>query len=78
MDFLILPYFVSIWGCSSVGRASQWHCEGRRFESDQLHHFLNSFQAEVVEWQTRMIQVHVPQGVGVQVPLSAPSPIYPL
>lgn len=26
------------WGCSSVGRASALHAEGRRFESSQLHH----------------------------------------
>jgi hypothetical protein len=24
--------------------------------------------AQVVEWQTRMLEVHVPKGVGVQVP----------
>ena len=28
--------------------------------------------ASVVEWQTRMIQVHMPRGVGVQVPPDAP------
>ena len=27
-----------IWGCSSVGRALQSHCRGRRFDSVQLHH----------------------------------------
>jgi hypothetical protein len=27
-----------------------------------------SFIAQVVEWQTRMLEVHVPQGVRVQVP----------
>ena len=48
------------WGCSSVGRASQWHCGGRRFEPDQLHHLQFWARAEVVKWQTRMIQVHVP------------------
>ncbi len=26
------------WGLSSVGRAPQWHCGGRRFESCRLHH----------------------------------------
>ena len=26
------------WGCSSVGRASGWHSEGRRFDPVQLHH----------------------------------------
>ena len=26
------------------------------------------FRAQVVKWQTRMIQVHVPRGMGVQVP----------
>src|SRR6185312_5538048 len=25
------------WGHSSVGRALQWHCRGRRFDSDWLH-----------------------------------------
>lgn len=63
-----------MWGCSSAGRAPQWHCGGRQFEPDQLHHFpFFEMQAEVVEWQTRMIQVHVLRGVGVQVPSSAPN-----
>ena len=26
------------WGRSSVGRAPQWHCGGRKFESCRLHH----------------------------------------
>ena len=26
-----------IWGCSSVGRASEWHSEGRGFETHLLH-----------------------------------------
>ena len=28
-------------GCSSVGRALAWHARGRRFESDQLHQYLD-------------------------------------
>ena len=28
-------------GCSSVGRALAWHARGRRFESDQLHHYFS-------------------------------------
>ena len=31
------PY---LWGCSSVGRALEWHSRGRRFDPDQLHHLL--------------------------------------
>jgi hypothetical protein len=31
------PKVVSIWGCSSVGRASALQAEGRRFKSVQLH-----------------------------------------
>ena len=27
----------SVWGCSSVGRALEWHSRGRRFDPDQLH-----------------------------------------
>ena len=27
-----------MWGCSSSGRALQWHWRGREFESLQLHH----------------------------------------
>ena len=27
-----------VGGCSSVGRASGWHSEGRRFDPVQLHH----------------------------------------
>jgi hypothetical protein len=29
--------FFSVWGCSSVGRALEWHSRGRRFDPDQLH-----------------------------------------
>ena len=32
------------WGCSSVGRASGWHSEGRRFDPVQLHHFLQQLR----------------------------------
>ncbi len=37
--FLIRPvrWSESIWGRSSVGRAPQWHCGGRRFDPDRLH-----------------------------------------
>jgi|APCry1669191515_1035360.scaffolds.fasta_scaffold00010_11 hypothetical protein len=27
-----------VGGCSSVGRAPQWHCGGHRFDPGQLHH----------------------------------------
>ena len=27
------------WGCSAVGSASEWHSEGRGFDSHQLHIF---------------------------------------
>ena len=27
------------WGCSSVGRALEWHSRGRRFDPDHLHHY---------------------------------------
>ena len=29
-----------LWGCSSVGRAPEWHSGGRQFDSDQLHNKL--------------------------------------
>jgi putative endonuclease len=29
---------LNLWGCSSVGRALEWHSRGRRFDPDQLHH----------------------------------------
>ncbi len=29
-----ISYF---WGCSSVGRALEWHSRGRQFDPDQLH-----------------------------------------
>ena len=29
-------------GCSSVGRALEWHSRGRRFDPDQLHHIFLS------------------------------------
>ena len=39
-------------GRSSVGRAPQWHCGGRRFEPDRLHH-LNSVVKSIII-QTRV------------------------
>jgi|WetSurSiteA1Bulk_404760.scaffolds.fasta_scaffold02961_5 putative endonuclease len=30
-------FMQSSWGCSSVGRALEWHSRGRRFDPDQLH-----------------------------------------
>ena len=27
-----------MWGCSSAGRALEWHSRGRQFDPDQLHH----------------------------------------
>ena len=30
-------YFIRRWGCSSVGRALEWHSRGRRFDPVQLH-----------------------------------------
>ncbi len=32
-----VAYYLSLWGCSSVGRALAWHVRGRRFNPDQLH-----------------------------------------
>src|ERR1019366_3141188 len=29
------------WGCSSVGRALEWHSRGRRFDPVQLHHSIS-------------------------------------
>src|SRR5687768_9618614 len=29
------------WGCSSIGRALEWHSRGRRFDPDQLHQLPN-------------------------------------
>ena len=67
---------VSVRGRSSVGRAPQWHCGGRQFESDRLHQRDRVVSYDGApkwwNWQTRMIQVHVLHGVGVQVPPSAP------
>ena len=39
----------SFWGCSSVDRASDLHSEGRRFESDQLHHQFKRIRNEINE-----------------------------
>ena len=30
----------SLWGLSSVGRASALHAEGQEFESPNLHHYI--------------------------------------
>ncbi len=32
------------WGRSSVGRALQWHCRGRRFDSVRLHQLFQGFR----------------------------------
>ena len=34
-----IPQKAAIWACSAVGSALHSHCRGRRFESDQVHHF---------------------------------------
>ena len=31
-----------LWGCSSVGRALEWHSRGQGFDSPQLHQFLST------------------------------------
>jgi hypothetical protein len=31
---------LSVWGCSSIGRAFDWQSKGSGFESHQLHHIL--------------------------------------
>ncbi len=33
---------LNAWGCGAVGSASEWHSEGRGFESHQLHFFFES------------------------------------
>src|SRR5947207_5446022 len=42
-NFAALGALVSVlpaaWGCSSIGRAPEWHSGGRRFDPDQLHQF---------------------------------------
>jgi hypothetical protein len=38
-SFLKWHRFHGLWGRSSVGRAPQWHCGGRRFDPCRLHHF---------------------------------------
>ena len=34
-----IPQKAAMWACSAVGSALHSHCRGRRFESDQVHHF---------------------------------------
>ena len=35
---MLQPFLIS-WARSSVGRAPQWHCGGRQFDPDRVHHF---------------------------------------
>jgi hypothetical protein len=35
--YFVLCYFEFSWGCSSAGRAPEWHSGGRRFDPVQLH-----------------------------------------
>ena len=42
-NMLFYRAFTYTWGCSSVGRALEWHSRGRRFDPDQLHHFSSLF-----------------------------------
>ena len=37
-------YTLIFWGCSSVGRALEWHSRGRRFDPDQLHKDTNTYR----------------------------------
>ena len=39
--FLFAYIRFDFWGCSSVGRALEWHSRGQGFDSPQLHHFSN-------------------------------------
>lgn len=34
------------WGCSSVGRALEWHSRGQGFDSPHLHQILKQSPAE--------------------------------
>ena len=36
-----------MWGCSSVGRALEWHSRGQRFDPAQLHHRLSESRRKV-------------------------------
>ena len=38
---------INLWGCSSAGRALEWHSRGRRFDPVQLHHFI--FYSELLQ-----------------------------
>jgi hypothetical protein len=43
--YFALCYLKSSWGCSSAGRALEWHSRGRRFDPVQLHHLTFLFRA---------------------------------
>ena len=44
---------ITNWGCSSVGRASALHAEGRRFKSSQLHQLYTYIMAI---WYMRLLE----------------------
>ena len=38
ITFVVFKFLTSyVWGCSSSGRAPQWHCGGKGFDPPQLH-----------------------------------------
>jgi hypothetical protein len=50
---------VPVWGCSSAGRALEWHSRGQGFDSPHLHHFI------VAGWSSLVARrAHNPKVVG--------------
>ena len=41
------------WGCSSVGRALEWHSRGQGFDSPQLHHKKPQVSAAFIVFRTK-------------------------
>ena len=38
LDYHVIIDKINMWGRGEVGIASEWHSEGREFESHRLHH----------------------------------------
>ena len=44
--------FNILWGCSSIGRASDWQSEGKGFDPPHLHQMSNSVVKSVMDFMT--------------------------
>ena len=55
----VLEAQLAFGGRSSIGRALQWHCRGRRFDSDRLHTLYCPINLNSKEWTVKKYDKNV-------------------